>query len=163
MKICGFVLLAVLLSIVGCGESSPRKAVKNAVNKAGKMVGEGTSTFFSGIGEGIDKASVDYDIRVNPILIEKGVSITLVKKTNGEKGKHFLSFYILSKEAVSGVLRVKMFNAKNAEIGRSETKTDLEEDGGKYVDFELDEKIPLALVQYIELDKKNPKKENETK
>lgn len=146
------VLLLIMSLVVFCGCGIKEKA-KKATNKAGQVVGEGASSFFSGVGEGVDKTITDYDVRLSPELKELGLSTTIAKRVS-INGKQALSFYILNKSPVSGRLRLKMFSDKGDEIGRSTAQIIFEADDARYVKFALDKEIPLMMVQYVELDLK---------
>ena len=144
----GTVLLA------GCSRESLKDKAKTVTNKAGAVVGEGASTFFVGMGEGIDKTVTSYDVRISDELKTLGVSVTVAKWTNasGEKPHQILTFYILNKAPVTGQLRLKLFNDADQEIGRSVTEVTFAADDAHYVPFELAEEVPVSLAKYVTLD-----------
>jgi hypothetical protein len=150
MKQIVLLLMVGVVAFCGCGI---QEKAKRATNKAGQVVGEGASSFFSGVGEGVDKTITDYDVRLSSELKELGLSTTIAKRVS-TKGEDALSFYILNKSPVSGRLRLKMFNEKGDEIGRSTEEIIFEADDARYVQFGLDKEIPLMMVQYVELDLK---------
>ena len=61
MRQIAWMLMACLLVCSGCGRESIKDKAKRATNKAGQVVGEGASSFFAGVGEGIDKTITRYD------------------------------------------------------------------------------------------------------
>ena len=156
MKSVASLLLSCLVLSAGCGQESMDKA-KRATNKAGQVVGEGASSFFTGIGAGIDKTVTSYEVRLSDELKKAGVSVTVAKHIEGVASNNWrqaLSFYVLNKAPVSGVLRLRLFNDKGQEIGRSIAPVAFGADDARYVPFYLDKEIPLALTRYVEMDLK---------
>lgn len=153
---CGLLALTVC---TGCSREAIRKKAKQATNKAGQVVGEGASTFFTGVGEGIVRTVTHYDVRLSDELKSLGLSVTIAQSVPaaGEDGKKpALSFYVLNQTALTGTLRLRLFNADGKEIGRSQARVDFAADDARYVPFVLDPEIPLSMTKYVELDlKKN--------
>lgn len=156
MKSIGWLLLAGLVLSGGCGQESMDKA-KRATNKAGQVVGEGASSFFTGIGAGIDKTIASYDVRLSNELKSAGVSVNVGKHVEGVASNNWrqaLSFYVINKMPVTGVMRIRLFNDKGQEIGRSTAPIAFAADDARYVPFYLDKEIPLAMTRYVEMDLK---------
>ena len=157
MRLLTSLTVVLLIVSAGCGRESLKEQAKRATNKAGELVGEGASSFFTGVGEGVDKTVTSYDVRLSEELKAKGVSVTIAKHTEGSatsNWQHGLSFYVLNKTSVSGGLRLKLFNDKNQEVGRATTPINLPADNAKYVAFTLDKEIPVSMTKYVELDLK---------
>jgi len=157
MRIRTLLVVALAGLAAGCGRESLKERAKHATNKAGQLVGEGASSFFTGVGEGVERTVTSYDVRLSEELKAKGVSVTIAKHTDGTASnnwQHGLSFYVLNKIPVAGVLRLKLFSDKGQEIGRATTPVALPADDAKYVAFALDKEIPVSMTKYVELDLK---------
>ncbi len=76
MKTAGILLLTMVVVATGCGRVKDKAS--RATNKAGELVGEGASTFFSGVGAGIDKTvTTDKEI---PMTMAKYIQMDLKKE-----------------------------------------------------------------------------------
>ena len=148
------ILLAVWLLAAGCGDQSETAdRAKELTGKAGRAIGEEAGTFFSGIGAGYEKAVSAYDVRIARDLLNKGVAVSVAKRTEGV-ATNTLSLYIINRQPVAGTLRIKLFSAATQEIGRATAAVSLPADDARYVPFGLDMEIPLSLTKFIELDLK---------
>jgi len=157
MKPILFCLLIGLALGSGCGRESLREKAKRASNQAGQVVGEGASSFFTGVGEGVEKTVTSYDARLSDELKALGVSVTIAKRVEpcaSNNWQRALSFYVLNRAPVAGVLRLRLFNDKDQEIGRATTPVDFKADDARYVPFVLDKEIPLIMTKYVALDLK---------
>lgn len=149
-------LVAAALLATGCGKSIADRA-RGAANKAGQVVGEGAGNFFSGVGEGVERAVTTYDVRVADALKASGIAVTIAKHVDGVgTNGSTLSFYILNKLAFAGTLRIKLFNAADQEIGRSTAEVAFPPDDARYVAFPLDREIPLSVARYVVLETRDP-------
>ena len=155
MRITGIMFLAVALLMVGCGRVKDKAS--QATNKAGQLVGEGASAFFSGVGEGIDKTVTTYDVRVSEELKAAGISTTIVKRTDGcstNEWQQTLRIYVQNQAPLTGTLRIRLFNDQDQEIGRSTAAVDFTKDDARYVSFVLDKEIPVSMAKYLQMDLK---------
>jgi len=155
MKTTWMLLLMTLVCVTGCGRVKD-KATK-ATNKAGKLVGEGASTFITGVGEGIDKTITTYDVRLSDELKAAGVSTTIAKRVEGTadgSGERALSIYVQNQGPLTGNLRIRLYNENNQEIGRSTAAITFAKDDARYVSFVLDKEIPLTMTKYLKMDLK---------
>lgn len=148
-----FVLLSAGLLAAGCNQSETADKAKELTGKAGRAIGEEAGTFFSGIGAGYEKAVTAYDVRIAKDLLSKGVGVSVAKHAEGS-ATNTLSLYIINKQPVTGILRIKLFSAATQEIGRATAAVSLPADDARYVPFGLDKEIPLSLTTFIELDLK---------
>ncbi len=158
MKKMTWLVLGGLLLGLGCGRESVGDKARRASNKAGQVVGESAGSFFSGVGEGVDKTITNYDVRLSDELKALGVSVTIAKRTAGPgadplKGDG-LSFYLLNRDAVSGTLRLRLFDDQNREIGRAVTPVVFAADDARYVAFALEKDVPLSMTRYVMMDLK---------
>lgn len=155
MKTTGMLILAVVVVAVGCGRV--KDEASRATNKAGQLVGEGASTFFTGVGAGIDKTVTTYDVRLADALRQAGVSTTIAKRMDGSASNNWqqaLSIYVQNHSSLTGTLRIRLFNDKDQEIGRSTVPVVFAKDDARYVAFPLDREIPVTMTRYIQMDVK---------
>lgn len=175
MRILIICTMAPMLLVAGCSRQSAEDRARQATskgtevvegvgeglskagNKAGKVMGEGLGAFFSGVGEGVEKSMTTRDVRISEELKAKGVSVTVTTYGNvvgTNQGQHALSIYVVTREAITGNLRIKLFNGASQEIGRAASAAILPADDAKYVQFLLDKEIPVLMTKFIELDLK---------
>ena len=147
------ILLLFLVLTAGCSRQEATDRAKELTGKAGRAIGEGAGTFFSGVGEGYEKAVTAYDVRIADELKARGLSVSVAKHNEGS-ATNTLSLYVINKQAVAGALRIRLFSAATQEIGRATAAVSLPTDNGQYVPFGLDKQIPLSLTKFIELDLK---------
>jgi hypothetical protein len=155
MKTAGTLVLAVMVFAAGCGRVKDKAS--RATNKAGQLVGEGASTFFTGVGAGIDKTVTTYDVRLSEELRNAAVSTTIAKRMDGSASNNWqqtLSIYVQNQTPLTGTLRVRLFNDKDQEIGRSTTPVVFAKDDARYVSFTLDKEIPVTMTKYVQMDLK---------
>ena len=155
MKATCILFFVGLVLLTGCGRV--KEQAKRATNKAGEVVGEGASSFFTGVGQGIDKTVTTYDVRLSDELRNEGLSTTIAKRMDGSSTNNWqqtLSIYVQNKAPLSGNLRIRLFNDKDQEIGRSTTKVGFAADDARYVPFTLDKEIPVTMTKYLQMDVK---------
>ena len=151
----GRLLLAAIVAATGCGRIKDKAS--RATNKAGQLVGEGASTFFTGVGAGIDKTVTTYDVRLSEELRSAAVTTTIAKRMDGSASNNWqqtLSIYIQNQTPLTGTLRIRLFNDKDQEIGRSTTPVVFSKDDARYVAFTLDKEIPVTMTKYVQMDLK---------
>ena len=155
MKTAGLLLFAAIVIATGCGRVKDKAS--RATNKAGQLVGEGASSFFTGVGAGIEKTVTTYDVRLSEELRSATLSTTIAKRMDGSASNDWqqsLSIYVRNRTPFAGTLRVCLFNDKDQEIGRSTTPVVFAKDDARYVSFTLDKEIPLAMTKYVQMDLK---------
>ena len=155
MKTAGMLLLAVVAFATGCGRVKDK--ANQATNKAGQLVGEGASTFFTGVGAGIDRTVTTYDVRLSEELRGAAVSTTIAKRMDGSTSNNWqqtLSIYVQNQTPLTGTLRIRLFNDKDQEIGRATTPVVFAKDDARYVSFTLDKEIPVTMTKYVQMDLK---------
>jgi len=157
MNQIGYVTIVCLILCSGCGRESLKDKAKRVTNKAGQTVGEGAGSFFTGVGEGIDKTVTTYDVRLSEELRSSSVSTTIAKRMNGSSSNNWqqtLSIYVQNQVPLTGTLRIRLFNDQDQEIGRSTSSVVFAKDDARYVSFMLDKEIPLTMAKYIQMDLK---------
>lgn len=155
MKPFHLALVFTLILAAGCGRMKDKAT--QATNKAGQLVGEGAGSFFTGVGAGIDKTVTAYDIRLSEELRRAGVTTTVAKREGDPQstsGQQKLSIYIQNRDALSGTLRILLFNEDAQEIGRGATDIAFQADDARYVTFPLEKEVPVSMAKYLEMDLK---------
>ena len=125
---------------------------KAATAKAGTIVGEHVGTFFSGVGEGVEKSICDYEI-VFEETEAAGITVSLVRKESGS-GKDAppeLSLYVLNEKPVSGTLRIRFLTSDGREIGRGSAELQRDADGADYLRVPMPKDMPTELVARLSL------------
>jgi hypothetical protein len=153
MRVLVALSAAVLVLIASCSQDR----AKHETNRAGQAIGEGATSFFNGLEAGAEKTVTSYDVRLSGELKAAGVSVTIARSTTGDDSnghKPGLSFYVLNKSPITGILRLKLFNSKDQEIGRAVTSIGFTGDDARYVPFTLDKLVPVVTTKYVELDLK---------
>lgn len=141
-------------------------ATKDAAAKTGRAVGEHAGNFFSGVGEGIERAIVAYDVDLSdPSLAPLGASVNIVRhisEYNSEtrKDDEFLLLYFLNQSPAEGTLRLVLRAADAREIGRSELPVALPADSATYLRFPLSRDLPTDLVRSVSLSLLPPSADN---
>ena len=160
-----FSILLVLASLALLSACSKAKhaadraadATKDAAAKTGRVVGETAGQFFSGVGEGLERAIVDYDIDLSdPSLAPVGASVNVVRhitEYNSEtrRDDDFLLLYFLNQAPAEGTLRLVLRAADGREIGRSELPVSLPADSAEYLRFPLPRDLSTELVRSVAL------------
>ncbi|MBR4190917.1 MAG: hypothetical protein IKQ55_13280 [Kiritimatiellae bacterium] len=124
-------------------------ATLDAAAKTGRAVGETAGNFFSGVGEGVERAIVAYDVDLSaPSLAPIGPSVNLVRHVT-ENRDEFLLVYFLNQAPADGTLRVRLTAADGREIGRSELPVSLPADSAAYLRFPVAADIPFDLVRSV--------------
>ena len=166
MKKLSFIILlpalAALALLSGCSKAKhaadrAADATKDAAAKTGRVVGETAGQFFSGVGEGIERAIVNYDIDLSDSsLVPVGASVNVVRhisEYNSEthKDDHFILLYFLNQAPAEGTLRLVLRAADGREIGRSELPVSLAADSAEYLRFPLPRDLSTELVRSVAL------------
>lgn len=124
-------------------------ATIDAAAKTGRAVGETAGNFFSGVGEGVERAIVAYDVDLSdPSLAPIGPSVNVVRHIT-DKNEEFLLVYFLNQSPADAILRVRLAAADGREIGRSELPVSLPADSASYLRFPVAADLPFDLVRSV--------------
>lgn len=127
---------------------------KAATAKAGAIVGEHVSTFFSGVGEGVEKIRCDYEtVFEGPEAEAAGMTVSLVRKEfgSGNDAPPDLSLYVLNEKPVSGTLRIRFLTSDGREIGRGSAELQRDADDAGYLRVPMPKDMPTELVTRLSL------------
>ncbi len=105
-------LLTTLLA--GCGKA------KEKINSAGEKVGEGTSEFFQGVAEGVDKTR-ECKLEMSDALKASGLSYgKYMVQTVAEGGtsNNRVTIYLMFEKDFRGPVNLKVFDPNGLEYGR---------------------------------------------
>ena len=130
-------LLSLLL--LSCSTST----VKEKINKAGDVAGQTAGEFIEGASKGLQKA---FDVQVTPAAGFTAKGLALGKTTVGSDEKatdNVLVVYLIFQQDYSGKLTAKVFDDKQAEMGRSTILVTGKKDEAKYVEFHFDKRANM--------------------
>jgi hypothetical protein len=139
-------LISVATLVTGC------EIDKDFPNKVGTKIGETVTSFFSGIGKGINKEK-STNVQLSKELTDQGISNTSSKvKITNRPDKKSISVYLISDKEFQAELIAKAFDEEGAEIGRSTVSAQIAKDDAKYVVFSFQKEIDLGLVKKFIID-----------
>jgi hypothetical protein len=127
--------------------------VGNALQAKGAEAGEsvvgGVGTVIRGMERGVMKSG--RSIVLDPALVAAGLKVTKVQDAAVDESDkpHGLDAYVVSASAVSGTLRVLMFDAMDNEIGRASVKIDRNADEAKYETLPLDPQVDQSAIRKV--------------
>lgn len=130
-------LLSLLL--LSCSTST----VKEKINKAGDVAGQTAGEFIEGASKGLQKA---FDVQVTPAASFTANGLALGKTTVGSDEKatdNVLVVYLIFNKDYSGKITAKVFDDKQAEMGRSTILVTGKKDEAKYVEFHFDKRANM--------------------
>jgi hypothetical protein len=159
--------LAVLLAaLTGCSQQTAEekgaalatekidlvKGVGSALEEKGAQAAEsltsGLGKVVQGVEKGIEKSG--RALVVEPGVAQAGLQITKIQNlTPGSDGNHGLEAYVVSNRACDGMLQVKVFDAMDREIGRSQVALQKTADEAGYTAIPLDARVPLAAITKV--------------
>jgi hypothetical protein len=134
-------ILTSLVSILllSCSTST----VKEKINKAGDVAGQTAGEFIEGASKGLQKA---FDVQVAPTasFTAKGLALGKTTVTSDAKATdNVLVVYLIFNQDYSGKLTAKIFDDKQAEMGRSTILVTGKKDDAKYVEFHFDKRANM--------------------
>ncbi|MET1080839.1 MAG: hypothetical protein ABWY06_22735 [Pseudomonas sp.] len=139
-----FVGLFCAAALVGCGDSE-----QSLSEKAGKVVGEGVTGFFSGVGSGVDEKMV-VETELGEGATKAGLERTTSKASGMADSEKSFSVYLVAHKAFKGTLMAKAQNKDGQEVGRSKLEVDLKEGDADYQVFVFNSQMDSQLVhKYI--------------
>lgn len=103
----------------GCNSETVKEKAKNTINNTGKSLGRGTSEFFKGVKEGVDK-TIACSIELSPNLKNQGVNFGKfsISESKGASD-NILTVYLIFDHDFNKKISVKVFDKKGQEYGRT--------------------------------------------
>ena len=127
--------------IKGVGDSLQGKG-----REAAQSMGGGVVQVWDGLKEGVEGTALE-EVNISPELQMLGGQVTRVQLTSGG----VISAYLIASKPIKQSLRLKALDKDGREIGRAEALVDFPADHAAYVDFQFDERTPMATVVCFEM------------
>ena len=127
------------LAIIFSGCHSVENGAKHVINKAGEVVGVGTSELARGVAKGVDNTFTS-EVVIAESLRQKGVSFgkyTLGYDSSSTR-KNKLTIYLIFNKAFNGNISAKVFDLQGNEYGRANISVSGAAGEAKYADFVFD-------------------------
>ena len=138
-KLILFILIG--LSISSC--HLIKEKGKETINGAGKVVGQGTSEFVTGVADGVDK-TFKSTIVVSDSLKVKGLSTGKYSIDHEYKDTIYkVVLYCIFAKDIDRAITVKVFDEKGTEYGRTKVHLLGKSNDAHYVDIVFDSKTKL--------------------
>jgi hypothetical protein len=116
---------------------------KETINDAGKVVGQGTSQFVSGVAEGVDK-TFKSTIVLSDSLKSRGLSTGKYSIEHEYKDTAYrISLYCIFAKDVDRTVYVKAYDEKGVEYGRTKLHLTGKANDAHYVDILFDSRTQL--------------------
>jgi hypothetical protein len=132
-----YLLLIVILFIflASCDSETVKTKAKNTITNTGKSLGRGTSQFFKGVREGVDK-TLNCQIELSENLKTEGVSTGkfFINQSKGASD-NVLTVYLLFEKNFNRKVSTKVYDRKGREYGRSSTIVEGKAGDAGYFDF----------------------------
>lgn len=135
--------------VKGIGE-----ALKGEGKDAAASVSEGVGEVFKGASEGFDQSLTKVDVVLKDSLGQYAELGRTGKRKCDSTNKTLVSIYMIFNKEFEGKVQLKAFDGEKTEIGRKTVSLGMPVDTAAYVDFEFDERTPLGMATYYEIDSK---------
>jgi len=105
--------------LISCNTETVKEKAKNTINNTGKSLGRGTSEFFKGIKEGVDK-TLQCKIEISPALTNLGLGAGkfYISQSKGASD-NVLTVYMIFDKDFKRKISVKVYDKKGQEYGRT--------------------------------------------
>jgi hypothetical protein len=129
-----------------------KESAKQTINKAGAIVGTGSSEFLDGVSEGVTQ-SFDCSVELVKVLEEKGLKIGKFKiATNSSGQENIVSIYLIFDKDYKGQVSAKIFDNKGYEYGRASLALEAKAAQAGYFDFVFDKRTNIERKSRILLE-----------
>lgn len=130
-------LLITATLLAGCNRA------KKAIHKTGETVGEGTTEFFNGVKQGVDK-TLQCTVTIADALKTEGLSTGKFNVTSDTAyAENKLSIYLVFDKDFSKTLHARVYDPKGLEYGRATTEVSAKKGDARYVDFIFDKRTDI--------------------
>lgn len=139
------------LLMLSCGKLKDK--TKDAINKGGETVGKGATEFIEGVSEGVDR-SLDCQVVLSPDLISQGIKTGKYAINNDSTGgkNNLFTLYIIFDKNFKKEIRVKAFDKKGLELGRTKLQVEGKAGEAKYFDFLFDKRTCIEVKSKLILE-----------
>jgi hypothetical protein len=121
--------------LMSCDSETVKEKAKNTINNTGKSLGRGTSQFFKGVKEGVDK-TLGCKVELSPALQKLGVGTGkfFIAQSKGATD-NILTVYLIFDKDVNRKISTRVYDRKGREYGRATTIVEGKAGEADYVDF----------------------------
>jgi len=120
-----------------------KNGAKEAIVKTGETVGKASTEFSNGVGEGV-KQALECEVVLSEDLKKKGLHAGKIDFTSQkEANDNGLAAYLIFDNDFKDTIKVKVFNEKGLEYGRTATVVKGKKGEAGYYDFVFDKRVNL--------------------
>lgn len=131
------------LLIIAVFYSCSSDGIKEKINKTGDAAGQALGEFASGVTSGVEKA-IQPKIEISDNLKSAGISFGKVTvSSDTTSNENVLVAYIIFNEKFQGDIMAKVFDNKDAEMGRAKIKISGDKDEAKFFEFHFDRRTDI--------------------
>jgi hypothetical protein len=136
--------IAAMLCLVACGRA------KEKINNAGEKVGAGTTEFFQGVAEGVDKTN-QCKLEVGGAFATSGVKPGkfMVQRPDSSTSNHMLTVYLVFEQDYRGPVTLKVFDEQGQEYGRLTENIAGNKGEANFFDFIFDKRTDIEMRSKI--------------
>lgn len=129
--------------LLSCNTETVKEKAKNTINNTGKSLGRGTTEFFKGVKEGVDK-TLQCNLEVASTLKEQGIGAGKfhISQSKGASD-NVLSVYMIFEKDFNRKVSVKVFDKKGLEYGRTSTMVEGKSGEAYNIDFVFDPRTEI--------------------
>ncbi len=124
--------------------------VKDKINQAGDVTGQTIGEFAEGINSGVDKA-FELQVEPAPTLIASGVSIGKVSLCDSSGISNVLTVYLIFDKDFNGDITARVFDNKQAEMGRAKVPVNAKKSEAGFYDFRFDPRTRIDADSKVQL------------
>ena len=143
-RTCRFLSVVTVFGLLlSCNTETVKEKAKNTINNTGKSIGRGTSEFFKGVKEGVDK-TLHCKLEVGSALKDRGLGVGKfhIAQSKGASD-NILSVYMIFDQDFNRKVSVKVFDKKGLEYGRTGAVVEGRSGQAYNVDFVFDARTEI--------------------
>ncbi len=139
MKALTLITLVIFAIIYSCSSDG----IKEKINKTGDAAGQVLGEFASGMSSGVEKA-VQPKIEISDKFKDKGIAFgKMTISSDTVSNENVLIAYIIFNVKYQGDIMAKVFDNKNAEMGRAKINIVGDKDDAKFFEFHFDRRTDI--------------------
>lgn len=121
--------------LVSCNGETIKTKAENTITNTGKSLGRGTSQFFKGVREGVDK-TLNCQVGLSENLKNQGISTGkfFISQSKGASD-NVLTVYLLFEKKINRKVSIRVYDRKGREYGRTSTIVEGNAGDAGYFDF----------------------------
>ena len=121
--------------LVSCNGETIKTKAENTITSTGKSLGRGTSEFFKGVREGVDK-TLNCQVELSKKLKNQGLGAGkfYISQSKGASD-NVLTVYMLFDKKINKKVSIRVYDRKGREYGRTSTVVEGNAGDATYIDF----------------------------